>query len=238
MNRNVLLMLMIASLSFSARNDEQTKFAYYISDHKKDVVQLVWKNDSGYIYGNPDALKTELMSKRRAVRFIMNCGMYTEDRTPVGLFIEKGKKHSSIKKCNNSRANFCLQPQGIFYITEKGSVGISTLSDFKESQVKYAIQAAPMVVVNGKLNASLSVGRTIVRNGAGIRKDGKVVFAISKWGVSFHELGKFFIDQGCLQAIYFDGNVSKALLEDGTIIPSKRRAFGNLGAMVAVTMRQ
>jgi uncharacterized protein YigE (DUF2233 family) len=164
----------------------------------------------------------------------MNCGMYTEDNAPVGLYIENGKKLSSLKKCNNTKANFCLQPQGVFYITRDKKAGISTVDAFTSKEVAYAIEAAPMVVIDSKENPSLPKTSTVIRNGAGIRSDGKVILAISVRPVTFPEFAGYFIEHGCTTAVYFDGGISKAIFK-GEMVPERRGARGGLGAMIAVT---
>jgi uncharacterized protein YigE (DUF2233 family) len=127
--------------------------------------------------------------------------MYTEDNSPVGLYIENGKKFSAMKICNSRKANFCLQPQGVFYLTKDRRAGISTVSAFSSQGVTYAIEAAPMIVIDGKENPTLPKQSTFTRNGAGIRKDGKVVFAISNRPVTFPQLAQYFISQGCTTAL-------------------------------------
>ena len=49
----------------------------------------------------------------------MNGGMYTEERSPVGLFIKEGKIIKTVNKSKGT-GNFYLQPNGIFYITNDG----------------------------------------------------------------------------------------------------------------------
>jgi uncharacterized protein YigE (DUF2233 family) len=91
------------------------------------------------------------------------------------------------------------------------------------------------VVQNGKVNNSLPSLGTAIRNGAGITKDGRVIFAISTTSVTFLEFANYFISQGCITAVYFDGGVSKAYFGDGDYsIPGNRRRSGSMGAMIAV----
>ncbi|MBB1287183.1 phosphodiester glycosidase family protein [Flavisolibacter sp. BT320] len=160
--------------------------------------------------------------------------MYTEDNSPVGLYIENGRKLSSMKICNSRKANFCLQPQGVFYLTKDRRAGISTVSAFSSQNVVYAIEAAPMIVIEGKENPSLPKQSTFIGNGAGIRRDGKVVLAILNRPVTFPQLAQYFIAKGCTTAVYFDGGVSMSLLSDNLIVPKRRGTRGGFGAMIAV----
>lgn len=235
MNRGLFLIAVLTVsflTSFTVADDEL--FTSTTIDPKKQMVRTFWKNSRGEKLKTLSQLKAHLDSGGRKLRFAMNCGMYTEDNSPVGLYIESGKKLSAMKICNSRKANFCLQPQGVFYLTKDRRAGISTVSSFSYQNVAYAIEAAPMVVINGKENTTLPKQSTYIRNGAGIRKDGKVVFAISNRRVTFPQLAQYFISQGCTTAVYFDGGVSRALLSDHSIVPKGRGTRGGFGAMIAV----
>jgi uncharacterized protein YigE (DUF2233 family) len=218
--------------SDSSKTDEA--FRAFIVDVKTDNIRTYWKNERGEKIKTLSALKSHIDSSGHQLLFAMNCGMYTEDNAPVGLYIENGKKLSSLKKCNNTKANFCLQPQGVFYITRDKRAGISTVDAFSSQDVAYAIEAAPMVVIDSKENTSLPKSSAVIRNGAGIRSDGKVILAISTHPVTFPEFARYFIEHGCRTAVYFDGGVSKALFK-GKIVPKGKGVSGGFGAMIAVT---
>lgn len=232
------IFVLIAVLAFSvltsfAPTDDGLITSYTV-DPKTRTLSIFWKDSRGEKLKSLSRLKAHLDSTGRKLLFAMNCGMYTPENAPVGLYIENGKKLSSMKTCNNRKANFCLQPQGVFFVTKDRKAGISTVAAFSYQNVEYAIEAAPMIVINSKENTSLPKLSKVIRNGAGIRKDGKVVLAISNRPVSFPELAQYFISQGCTTAIYFDGGVSKAMLWDNTIVPVGRKSRGGLGAMIAV----
>jgi uncharacterized protein YigE (DUF2233 family) len=228
----VSILLSLIASPFSSKTGEA--FRAYIVDVKNDNLRTYWKNAAGEKIKTLSALKSQIDSSGHRLLFAMNCGMYTEDNAPVGLYIENGKKLSSLKKCNNTKANFCLQPQGVFYITQDKRAGISTVDAFTSKDVAYAIEAAPMVVIDSKENPSLPKTSAVIRNGAGIRSDGKVILAFSIHPVTFPEFAQYFIEQGCTTAVYFDGGVSKALFQ-GKIIPKGKGVGGGCGAMIAVT---
>jgi uncharacterized protein YigE (DUF2233 family) len=219
--------------SYSLKSDEP--FRAFIVDVKNDNLKTYWKNARGEKIKTLSALQSQIDSSGHKLLFAMNCGMYTEDNAPVGLYIENGKKLSSLKKCNNTRANFCLQPQGVFYITNDKAAGISTVDAFTSKDVAYAIEAAPMVVIDSKENTSLPKTSAVIRNGAGIRSDGKVILAISIRPVTFPEFARYFIEHGCTTAVYFDGVVSRAMVRDHSIGPQLSWSKGRFGAMIAVT---
>jgi uncharacterized protein YigE (DUF2233 family) len=223
----ILVLLLAFPTSFVPK--AAPSFWSYTADPKKVAVRTYYKDAKGTRIDNLPALRQHIEGGGRKMLFAMNCGMYSTSYTPVGLYIEEGKQLSSIKRCNTSKANFCLQPQGVFYVRQDGRAGISTVEGFSSKGVRYATQSAPVVVQNGKINPKLPKGLQLIRNGVGIRKDGKVVLAISRDWVNFHEFAQYFIAQGCTTAMYFDGNISKAYYP-GRTTPGA----APFGAMVAV----
>jgi uncharacterized protein YigE (DUF2233 family) len=223
----ILVLLVVVHSSFHPKGAPQ--FWSYTADTKKVAVRTYYKDRKGARIDNLPHLKQHIEGGGRKMLFAMNCGMYSTTYTPVGLYIEEGKQLSSLKRCNTSKANFCLQPQGVFYVRSDGRAGISTVEGFSAKGVRYATQSAPIVVQNGKINPRLPKGLQLIRNGVGIRKDGTVVLAISRDWVNFHEFAQFFIAQGCTTAMYFDGNVSQAYYPGHTVANN-----APFGAMVAV----
>ncbi|HEY1112895.1 MAG TPA: phosphodiester glycosidase family protein [Chitinophagaceae bacterium] len=223
----IVILLFLSVSSFHPKG--APAFWSYTADTKKVTVRTYYKDRKGERIDNLHALKSHIEGGGKKMLFAMNCGMYSTTYTPVGLYIEGGKPYSGIRRCNTAKANFCLQPQGVFYVRTDGRAGISTVQSFSAKGVRYATQSAPVVVQNGKMNPKLPRGLQLVRNGVGIRKDGKVVLAISREGVNFHEFAQFFIGQGCTTAMYFDGNISQAYYP-GRVTPYN----ASFGAMVAV----
>lgn len=62
----------------------------------------------------------------------MNGGMYMEDRTPLGLYIENTKQLTRLNTARGS-GNFYLQPNGVFYITTDNKAALCKTSDFVKS---------------------------------------------------------------------------------------------------------
>lgn len=224
---SILFLLFLSVSSFQPK--ESPAFWSYTADTKKVAVRTYYKDRKGERIDNLPALKSHIERGGRKMLFAMNCGMYSTTYTPVGLYIEEGRQYSGIRRCHTAKANFCLQPQGVFYVRTDGRAGISTVQSFPAKGVRYATQSAPIVVQNGKVNPKLPRGLQLIRNGVGIRKDGRVVLAISREGVNFHQFAQFFIAQGCTTAMYFDGNISQAYYP-GRVTPG----YASFGAMVAV----
>jgi prepilin-type processing-associated H-X9-DG protein len=141
----------------------------------------------------------------------MNAGMYHEDRSPVGLYVENGKE---LKAANtrNGPGNFHLKPNGVFYV--KGSrTGVLDTETYLKRKIKpsYATQSGPMLVIDGRIHAQFSEQSTSlkIRNGVGTRDANTAVFAISEEPVTFIAFARLFRDElGCANALFLDGSVS------------------------------
>jgi uncharacterized protein YigE (DUF2233 family) len=180
-------------------------------------IQMRWKGADGKPYLYFDAVR----KAHPDIRFAMNAGMFTKAYGPVGLYIENGKELRPVKISRNRKVNFGIQPQGVFFI-RNGQAAVTSIP-CKTTGMTYATQSAPMLVINGKINRNLPQGNLIVRNGVGVRKDGKVFFAV-KW-MRFREFAQFFIDNQCVNALYLDGGVSEKW-EKGDLFATNGGPFG------------
>ncbi|RYD87072.1 MAG: hypothetical protein EOP50_21385, partial [Sphingobacteriales bacterium] len=151
---------------------------------------------------------------------------YASDLSPVGLYVESGRQLKPLRRVNNPKVNFGIQPQGVFGI-RNGKAFVETVSAYTPIGVAYATQSAPMLVVNGKMNANLPKGLHLIRNGVGLLPDGRILMAVSIDAVTFHDFANWFIRQGCTSALYLDGNVSEYY------VPG-RDPWGRFGVFVAV----
>jgi uncharacterized protein YigE (DUF2233 family) len=173
-----------------------------------------------------------LDKKSRELLFATNGGMFKEDRSPVGLFIQNGFILSPIDTSTGT-GNFYLKPNGVFYITDTGSAGIRTTANFKiDTKTIGATQSGPMLVIDGTIHPSFIKTSTNlnIRSGVGILADGKVVFVLSKQPVNFYSLAEYFINLGCRNALYLDGFVSR------TYLPEKnwKQTDGDFGVIIGV----
>lgn len=176
----------------------------------REELRLFLADDSGRIFGHFDAIDDAL---GKPLLFGMNAGMYHDDRAPVGLFIENGKRRRPLVT-RDGPGNFGLLPNGVFCIGKGQAHVIESLRFERERpDCDFATQSGPMLVIDGKLHPRFLPDSTsrYIRNGVGTSNDGKrVVFAISNNAVTFHEFGRLFRDAlGLNQALYFDGNVSR-----------------------------
>lgn len=172
-----------------------------------------------------------------APAMLMNGGMYHDDLSPVGLYVEKGNEKKSIST-KGGWGNFHLLPNGVFW--GKGDrLGVTETKAFlKEGRaVDFATQSGPMLVIDGKLHPRFlkDSDSLKIRNGVGISDDGNTVhFAISHGPVSFWNFGRLFqMELQTPNALFLDGTVS-AIRAKGTNLGGWRQ----LGPMIGVFKRQ
>jgi len=147
----------------------------------------------------------------------MNAGMYHQDFTPVGLYVEDGIEQSPLN-LGDAPGNFFLKPNGVFYVDRDGNAGVLESAAYAASGIepKLATQSGPMLVIDGKVHPRFEENGTSrhIRNGVGVDGDKRAVFAISYSPVSLGSFARLFRDElGCRNALFFDGAVSA--LHDG-----------------------
>ncbi|WP_198929109.1 phosphodiester glycosidase family protein [Rhizobium sp. AC27/96] len=205
-----------------------------IFDPTADDIQLYQNDRSGKPYGSFRALENDLRLDRTYVRFAMNGGMYLDDQSPVGLFVQNGRELKAINT-NKGWGNFHLLPNGVFYLLP-GRAGVMESRAFVASGIKpfYATQSGPMLVIDGALHPSFLADSTSLksRNGVGVTGDGKVVFAVSDGPVRFHDFATLFRDDlDCANALFLDGSISSLDIPEW----QRRDGLFPLGPIIAVT---
>jgi prepilin-type processing-associated H-X9-DG protein len=181
-----------------------------------------------------DDLAEALKERGRALRFAMNAGMFEDDLSPVGLYVEDGKRlHPPDLRAGNT--NFHLKPNGVFWVGDK-TAGVMETSRFLAAPppARFATQSGPMLVIDGRIHPKIQPNGVSekVRNGVCVRDGTNVMFAISEGEVTFHAFARLFKDGlGCANALFLDGSVSSLyapeLSRDDGLVP--------LGPMVAVS---
>jgi len=195
-------------------------------------VTLYWKDAKGQPLKSLQNLKQFVESNGKTLQFAMNAGMYQTDNSPLGLYIENGVTHQKLNTRSGS-GNFHMMPNGVFYITKDNHAVVCTTPDFaKATNVKFATQSGPMLLIDGATHPAFKQGSANlnIRNGVGILPDGRVLFAMSKEMVNFYDFAQYFASMGCTNALYLDGFVSR------TYLPSQNslQLDGNFGVMVGV----
>jgi len=192
------------------------RFTVCTVDLEAYQIELHWRDEGKGPFGSFTALNEWLAGRGRRLLFAMNAGMYMEDLTPVGLYVEDGRELRPLN-LRDGKSNFCLKPNGVFAITEDGAVVVES-SRYREIEktTNLATQSGPLLVIDGELHPKFSATSQsrLFRNGVGVVSPEKVVFAISEDPVNFHEFAVLFRDGlGCQNALYLDGTISSLYSE-------------------------
>ena len=202
-----------------------------------ELVQVVWNDETGQPYRTFDRVQAAIAKQGKTVKFIMNAGIFEPGGIPSGLHIEGGK---SLRPINLADApgNFFLKPNGVCTFTggERSAAFIGTcaawekLSTGKES---WGIQSGPMLLIDGQRHPAFRDGSTnkLHRNGVGVDDKKCFVFAITEKGqlVNFWDFAGLFLQLGCKNALFLDGDISQMAVNPDKPVDSNR-----FGAMFVV----
>lgn len=227
-----LSFLLFTAVALHHPKTTEDSFISHSVDLKKEALKFYWKNDKGAVIGNFANLKSYVESKGNTLEFAMNGGMYMQNQAPLGLYIEEGKTLASIN-ARSGDGNFYLKPNGVFYVTNAREAVVCKTGDFiAGTNITYATQSGPMLLIDGEINAAFKQGSANlnVRNGVGVLPDGKVLFAISNTAVNFYDFAAYFKKAGCRNALYLDGFVSRMYLPAKKVIQTD----GSFGVMIGV----
>jgi uncharacterized protein YigE (DUF2233 family) len=179
----------------------------------QDDLRLFWKSPDGAPFGGFGALDTALGEQGLALQVAINAGMFHEDLSPVGLYVEEGRELAALVT-RDGPGNFGMLPNGVFCIRATGFAVVESRAFAKSPpDCRFATQSGPMLVIAGALHPRFLPKSDSLnyRNGVGVSADGKTAFlVISNDEVNFHLFARFFRDAlGLDQALYLDGSVSR-----------------------------
>jgi uncharacterized protein YigE (DUF2233 family) len=211
-------------------------FDTYTLDYPRECIQLFWKDGEGHKLMGIESLKAFVEAQGQTLVFATNAGMFMEDFTPLGLYIEAGKTLRRLNSVESAFGNFYLQPNGIFVLTATEAVIVPTTQyqSIKE-KILYATQSGPLLVINGRVHPSFTKGsqNLNIRSGVGIDTAGNVVFAISNTLTNYYDFAMLFKEQlRCDQALFLDGAISKMYLP----ALQRKELGGEFGVMIGVTV--
>jgi uncharacterized protein YigE (DUF2233 family) len=193
------------------RSFDGAKFTVCAFDPRHDDIRLFLSGTDGKPYGSLAALAAALKAKGERLMFAMNAGMFEQDQSPVGLYVENRRKlHGADTRAGPS--NFHLKPNGVFWVGD-GIAGVTETSRFLADPpaARYATQSGPMLVVDGKIHPKIKPGGASekIRNGVGACDRGAIAFAIADDPVNFDTFARLFRDGlSCQNALFLDGSVS------------------------------
>ncbi len=187
------------------------KFTVCAFDPRHDDIRLFLNGTDGKPYGSLAALAAALKAKGERLVFAMNAGMFKEDQSPVGLYIENRQKLNEADT-RGGATNFHMKPNGVFWIGD-GAAGVTETSRYLAAPpaARDATQSGPMLVIDGKIHPKIKPNGTSakIRNGVGACDGGIVMFAMADEPVTFDAFARLFRDAlGCRNALFLDGSVS------------------------------
>jgi uncharacterized protein YigE (DUF2233 family) len=200
-----------ASAACSPKSFDSAKFTVCAFDPRRDDIRLFLSGADSKPYGSLAGLAAALKAKGQSLMFGMNAGMFKEDLSPVGLYVENRRKLQEADT-RAGATNFHLKPNGVFWVGD-GVAGVTETSRFLADRpgARYATQSGPMLVLDGKIHPKIKPNGTSakIRNGVGACDDGAVTFAIADEPVTFDTFARLFRDGlGCPNALFLDGSVS------------------------------
>ena len=186
------------------------------------TITMYWLDEEGH----PLLTFDNVRKKDPDLIFLTNGGRFNTRHEPMGLYIEKGKMLRGLKIPNNSKLMPASRGEGVFYIRD-GRAQVETLQpNLKMTGIQYAIQAEPMLVINGRSNPRLSrKSQAAMRNGVGLTNDGRVYFACME--STERNFAAHFIEMGCVQALQLDASVSRVWHKN-----IKEKVYGRFGVMI------
>ncbi|MEO3989601.1 phosphodiester glycosidase family protein [Pseudocitrobacter cyperus] len=198
--------------------DPSLKVQSYEVFPEQENISLHWKKPDGKAWGSLYSLLADINGNGQ-VLMAMNGGIYGKDYTPLGLYIENGKKLSPVNRASGG-GNFFIRPGGVFYLRGQ-KAGIVTLDAFKSSKgMDYAVQSGPMLIENGTINWRLkpSASSRKLRNAVGINRKGRVVFMLSAKESNFYDFACYAKSKlEVQQMLYLDGTISKMYQKGGSV---------------------
>jgi uncharacterized protein YigE (DUF2233 family) len=218
-------------LGTTPKDENDLKFLSFVTDASS--IKFYWKDDNGQIFRSIQNLKQFIETKNQELKFAMNGGMYMNDNSPQGLFIQNNTALTPLDTLSGT-GNFYLKPNGVFYLTKDNKAVVCQTKEFIDNgQINFATQSGPMLLIDGQIHQAFKKGsiNLNIRNGVGILPENKVVFAMSKQEVNFYDFAEFFKNLGCKNALYLDGFVSRTYLPD----ENWKQTDGNFGVIIGVT---
>ena len=236
----LLIVLMLTARTASAaecriEGYEGNSYTICEVDLTRDRLELFLAGSDGQVFGHFGNIDAALAERGERLGFATNAGMYHEDRSPVGYYLEDGVERQGVVP-NAGPGNFGLLPNGVLCLREGRADVFETMAFLAEAPAcRSATQSGPMLVIDGDLHPRFLADSDsrYIRNGVGTSEDGRrAVFVISDTTVTFHEFGRLFRDHlGLPNALYLDGSISRLRAPD---LGRSGSGFSMLGPIIGV----
>lgn len=232
----LFLILLSSSFIIFKNLNKDDRFVIYEVDLNKKDMKFYWKDEANRTFSSIANLKNWLAKEKTELLFATNGGMYKNDQSPQGLFIENFEIKTKLET-TSGKGNFYLKPNGVFYVTNENKGIICATEKFKfNANIKWATQSGPMLVIDDKIHSAFKNGskNLNIRNGVGVLENGNLVFIMSKKEINFYDFANYFKKIGCKNALYLDGFVSRAYLPEENWI----QIDGNFGVIIGITNKK
>jgi uncharacterized protein YigE (DUF2233 family) len=187
-------------------------------DPRDADIRLFLRDEAGTPFATFGRLDGALRARGLQLVLAMNAGMYHDDRSPVGHYVENGIEEMRVI-ASDGPGNFGLLPNGVLCVRAGRADVIETRRYLARApDCRHATQSGPMLVIDGALHPRFVADSPsrYVRNGVGTSADGtRLVWAISEIAVNFHHFARLFRDElGLPNALFLDGNVSRLFVAE------------------------
>ncbi len=181
------------------------------------AIRMVWADGDGVPYSQLESARQALEEGGPPVLAIGNGGIFRPGLIPAGLYVEDGVEMSPINQ-NKGEGNFHLQPNGVFAVTDGEAMVVTTAGFVSRSsaagvtsEVQYAVQSGPMLVVAGEANELFThqSNSAKIRNAVGISADGRVLLIQSVKPVTMRALADQGLKLGAVDLLYLDGTLAR-----------------------------
>lgn len=142
-------------------------------------------------------------SKNTSLDFVVNGPLVNTNGLPVGGYIDGVQKKPWVRP-EDGGGNFAVD-NAIFGLGQDGKLYMFSYTErHLLPPMKWAFQNGPVLVRDG-LNVRGTSATKFVRSGVGYTPTGNLVVIISEQPVTFREFAQYFVQAGCVNAIYLDG---------------------------------
>jgi uncharacterized protein YigE (DUF2233 family) len=203
-------------------------------DLKKESLQLFWNDDQNELLRDFAGLEKYVASKGERLVFAANAGMFEPNCKPVGLLVQNCREVSPLN-LNDAAGNFYMKPNGVFLINERHEARVIESSEYPAllTPTVWATQSGPLLVHGGNIHPDFNPDSKSLklRSGVGVRKDGIIVFALSRMPINFYDFADFFLTRlKCPDALFLDGDISAFYAADRK--DARPHAFGPMVGVV------